>query len=855
KTVIICDTTSWERQVLGQRKAEQALESWISDRTDELMEANFRLAEEGRRHRKTAEALKKSEQDFRLLYENAPLAYFTLDHLGIVRRLNKSARELMGNPTYPIKGRRFQSLFQNGTSAGDLKTLLEANKVDGLELHLKLREDLSVWVSASLRIFEQSEDDQTLRLLMLTDISPLKKAEAALKISQAGLEKRVVERTAKFLKANEDLRAQMAEHALSQRRLLHSEARFRQLFNGVRDAIFVIQPDSKSHIGRLVETNNLATQMLGYSRQTLLSMTTEEILAPDEHLRIVRQMERIADDNFGLFETALLTRTGKILPVEVNSQIFKLNGRTTILAAARDISARREAEQRIREQAALLDKARDAIMVLNLDENLVYWNRSASRLFGWQREEVLGKSFRSLLVGDELSAFWEAQQATFGEGAWSGELALLNRSGKEVVVESRWTLVRNDAGIPTNILVVNTDVSERKKLEMQFLRAQRMESIGTLASGIAHDLNNVLTPILMAVQLMGQSKLDPDVERRLKTIEKNTMRGAEMVKQVLSFVRGVEGERVTLQPRHLLRELERIIRETFPRSIEVSFFLPRDLWEISGDATQLHQVILNLCVNARDAMPDGGKLHIEAQNLVLDQDFVRTELDATTGPFVKIAIQDSGTGIAPVVLERIFEPFFTTKDVGKGTGLGLSTVQAIVRSHGGFVQVNSEIGHGSEFCVYLPADADIQLPVQRGEEEETSPWERSGKGETILVVDDEEAIREITSEILEEIGYSVLTAENGAEAVACFSRRQGKIDLVLLDMMMPIMDGNAAISALRNIRPDVKIVAASGFQELPTDEEKAKVAGFLQKPYSTDSLVQLLKDVLANPAPDKTVLP
>ncbi len=411
---------------------------------------------------------------------------------------------------------------------------------------------------------------------------------------------------------------------------------------------------------------------------------------------------------------------------------------------------------------------------------------------------------------------------------------------KKVVVESRWTLVRDRTGQPTSILVVNTDITQKKQLEAQFLRAQRLESVGTLASGIAHDLNNVLTPILMSVQLLKIKFPEPQHQPLLKMLESNVKRGAALIKQVLSFARGIEGKKVTLQVRHLILEIEQIVRETFPKSIKFSSDIDSNLWTVSGDATQLHQVLMNLVVNALDAMPNGGTLKTTAKNINIDENYARLHIDARVGAYITIAIADTGMGIAPETLTRIFEPFFTTKSLGAGTGLGLSTVLGIVKSHGGFIQVYSKVGQGTEFQIYLPA---IQSIATQENSDSDLPL---GQGELILVVDDEGAIREVTKVSLEIYNYKAITAGDGKEAVALYTKHQAEIRVVLTDMMMPVMDGPTTIRTLQQINPNVKVIAVSGLSSSDKLAAAASsgVTNFLSKPFSAKELLQTLSRVL-----------
>ncbi len=500
---------------------------------------------------------------------------------------------------------------------------------------------------------------------------------------------------------------------------------------------------------------------------------------------------------------------------------------------------RKRSEERIREHATLIDITPDAIIVRDMEDRILFWNKGAEHLYGWSQEEAKGKKSTDLLHKEVPQQFFEANTKLVKKGEWNGELLQVTKDGKEIIVDSRWILRRSEKGRPESILSVNTNITEKKKLEAQFLRMQRMESIGTLAGGIAHDLNNILAPILMSTQILKSKLPDEQSQRVLATVETAAQRGAGIVKQVLTFARGVEGERVVLQVKHLINDIEKIIKETFLKSIEIGMDLQRDLWTVEGDATQLHQVLMNLCVNARDAMPKGGKLTIKAENLGLDETYARTHLEAKGGPYVVIAVSDTGMGMPPGIMERIFEPFFTTKSVGKGTGLGLATVSALVKSHGGFVNVYSEVGKGTQFKIYLAASETGE--VREAEEEAELP---KGSGELVLVVDDEASIRDITKETLEAFGYRVESAADGTEGVALYAEKKREIDVVLTDMMMPYMDGPVTIRALQKIDPQVKIIAMSGLAANGKSPEVAGARLFLGKPYTAEKLLKVLHEVL-----------
>ncbi|MBI4657887.1 MAG: response regulator [Verrucomicrobia bacterium] len=512
------------------------------------------------------------------------------------------------------------------------------------------------------------------------------------------------------------------------------------------------------------------------------------------------------------------------------------------LAAAAEKRQRMLAEEQIREQAALLDQAQDAIFVCDLQDRISYWNLGAERMFGWTAQEALGQNALALLAPEPSAHLTEASQRVLETGEWRGELTFTGKEAQPVIVESRWTLVRSPEGKLKSKLIVNTDITDRKKLQAQLLRSQRLESVGTLAGGIAHDLNNVLAPILMATQLLRARLREPGELKLLDTVEASAQRGAEMVKQIVSFARGAHGERTIVQLRSLVRDMVKVARETFPPSIHLRTQLPSDVWTISGDATQIYQVLMNLCINARDAMPSGGTLGIELENVILDEPYAAMQPEAKPGPYVKLSVIDTGIGVAPGILDKIFEPFFTTKANGKGSGLGLSTVRSIVQNHGGFVTVSSALGTGTRFTVHLPAAASPESLETRTEQPDLPLCQ----GELVLVVDDERTVREITKSVLENHLYRVLVASDGTEAVALCAEHQAEVKVVLTDMAMPFMDGPATIRAVQRLNPAAKIIAVSGLLEegkLAEIPDRQRMV-FLQKPYTTEQLLSALDRLL-----------
>lgn len=497
----------------------------------------------------------------------------------------------------------------------------------------------------------------------------------------------------------------------------------------------------------------------------------------------------------------------------------------------RYITKSQQAEQKISEQAAIINVINDAVLVSNIHHQIAFWNKGAERLYGWKAEDILGKDIAELLYQPSSSQLEIALSTVLNQGEWEGELHQLKKNGEEFIVVSRWVLLRDKQGKPQSIVIVNKQVTSKKPLEAQLLRSQRLESIGTLASGIAHDLNNILSPILMAVQLLQMKTHDEQMQKVLNTLEINVKRGANLLKQVLSFARGIEGKKTIVQVRQLVLEIEQIVQQTFPKSIICQTSIPDNLWYVLGDITQLHQVLMNLVINARDAMPHGGILKITADNVVLSRQ---------GGHYISLCIEDTGLGIPAKIQKQIFEPFFSTKEVGKGTGLGLSTALSIIDNHGGFINVQSQENKGTQFQVYLPALVSHTQSVNFVEIESAI-----GNEELILVVDDEAIIREITKSSLEAYNYKVLTASNGKEALSIYTKYQEQISIVLLDMMMPSMDGAIAIRKLQQIHPQVKIIAMSGLISEPDESAIANmgVQAFLSKPCTAQELVQTINAV------------
>ncbi len=509
-----------------------------------------------------------------------------------------------------------------------------------------------------------------------------------------------------------------------------------------------------------------------------------------------------------------------------------------------DISQRKLMEEQLREQAKLLEVTQDAIIVVDENDVILYWNSGSERLYGWKREDALGNRIADLLYdNNEFKYHFEAQAKVFEAGEWEGELHQRTREGKKVVIQSRRTLLDSIGNQPRKVLIVNTDITEKKHLEAQLFRNQRVENIGMIASGIAHDMNNVLTPIMASLELLKQQLVDEKSKKRISMLESSAHRGKSLMEQILLFARGQEGDMSVLDLRHIIKDITNLIEQTFPKNISVEVSIDRNVSLIMGDSTQLHQVLLNLVVNARDAMPEGGKITISLAPVSVSASNARTNIDARPGSYLLLTVSDTGIGIPQEHLDKIFDPFFTTKPEGKGTGLGLSTVLSIIRAHKGFLEIDSTVNVGTSFQIYLPATRDT---LSASGVSSMGLHTGKGTGEAILVVDDDEAVGEVAAELLQNAGYTTLLAKNGEEALALYTENYRDIRLVLTDMMMPKMDGASLIRSLRAVQPSVKVVAMSGLMDR---EKLMKMAGvesgaFITKPFTGETLLQTVRRLL-----------
>lgn len=633
----------------------------------------------------------------------------------------------------------------------------------------------------------------------------------------------------------------------------NAELRYRRLFEAARDGILIVHPESRL----IIDVNPFMSELLSLGRDSFIGKELFEIgLLKDEEASRAAFRELQEKGYIRFEDLPLKTSDGRQVDVEFVSNIYQEGNRQVIQCNIRDISARKRADAAIlqsEERFKLVARAvSDVVWDWDIIGDKLWWSDDFRTVFGFEPDEIEAgiASWTSRIHPEEVGRVVESLQRSIDNGveSWSSDHRVRCRGGHYAFVQASGYILRNSARKGVRMVGGMRDLTESKKVEAHWLRSERLLSIGTLSGGIAHDLNNVLTPVLMSIELLREKLGDTaSCNRILNTMEASCQRGADLVRQVLTFAKGVDGQRIPVRLTKLMTDIEQMLRQTLPRNIEMKSRFADDLWLVLGDATQLHQVLLNLTINARDAMPDGGLLTFTATNTVVDQPLEDKCVEVAPGAYVLFEVSDTGTGMTPEVLGRIFEPFFTTKEQGKGTGLGLATVFSVVKSHSGFVTVDSELGHGTCFKIYLPSD---RKETGATEAVSSQPRIAQGWGDVVLVVDDEADIRGVAQQTLEAFGFQVLTAGNGAEAISLFSERADEIAVVLTDWMMPVMDGPKTVQALREINPRVKVIAMSGLQT-QEDLSEIEVQGFLAKPFRLRSMAQLIRDVIDQPlAPD-----
>jgi PAS domain S-box-containing protein len=639
---------------------------------------------------------------------------------------------------------------------------------------------------------------------------------------------------------------ELARRKQAEKILKEQEELFRVLVTSAPAGIF--QTDIQ---GECLYVNQCWQDITGLSLAAALGRGWSEALHPDDRDLVLNEWYDAARSGreFNL-EYRLVNPQGRITWVAGRAvPLYNQRAIAGYLGTVSDINGRKQAELALQDSEAQLRTALEAAdlgtWIWEMATDTIVLSEYAQSILGYAPGEFPGtlEAILSCIHPNDRSALEQKIQQLFSEGGlYDVEQRIVRQDGSIGWISVRGHILRDESDRPIRMTGVIADITQKKQLESQFLRNQRLESLGALAGGIAHDLNNILTPIMMSVQLLPLTL--PDVDERsqelIQMLDSNVNRGSALVRQILSFARGIEGDRGALQIGYLIADIKQMIQETFPKSIVIQTDISRDLWTVYGDATQIHQVLLNLAVNARDAMPDGGTLELTARNISVDSEYVRQHRNTKVGSHVEITVSDTGVGIPPDSLKRIFEPFFTTKEANRGTGLGLATVFGIVKNHRGAIEVQSDLGRGTKFTILLPATSEI--PTETTE----SPAIPKGRGESILVVDDEATIREITKASLETHNYRVITANNGIEAIALYVRHQTEIAVILMNMLMPSMSGTTAIRTLQKIDPQVNIIAISGrnFSQQDFRDRELNIKAFLAKPYNTETLLRTISEVL-----------
>jgi two-component system cell cycle sensor histidine kinase/response regulator CckA len=633
----------------------------------------------------------------------------------------------------------------------------------------------------------------------------------------------------------------VTEKKKAEQALRESEARFRMLADSVPMLVWLAGPD-----GRCTYFNRAWLDFTGKTLEQELGDGWAEGVHPDDREACLKTYYASLRSHQPFTMEYRLRRADSedrwVLDTGVPR--FTEDGSFAgFIGSGLDITERRRAEERVREQALLLDKAADAILSRDLSERITYWNQGAERLYGWPAVEALGADADRLLYRELTPALAEAKRVVKEVGEWSGELTKMTRDCRAVVVMSRWTLLRDEAGRPRGVFVIDTDVTERNRLEAQLRQAQRLEAIGALAGGVAHDFNNLLTVINgYAEMVLDAGRLGPDDRELVRQIHRAGDRAAALTRQLLAFSRKQVLAPRVLDLNALLNETEKMLRRLIGADVALAVSLDPDLWPVKADPGQVEQVVMNLVVNARDAMPAGGRLTIETRNVELDDGYAFRHLGARPGPHVLLAVSDTGTGMTEEVKARVFEPFYTTKEAGKGTGLGLATVLGVVQQSGGHVEVYSEPGRGTAFKVYLPrltgAGASAALPAA------ASPVPRGA--ETVLLIEDDDGIRALARLALQSFGYVVIAAADGEEGVAIGLAAERPLDLLITDLVMPKLSGREAAERLRPAHPGMKVLFISGYTDDAVVRHGVLQEGvaFLHKPFTPTALARKVREVL-----------
>ncbi len=553
----------------------------------------------------------------------------------------------------------------------------------------------------------------------------------------------------------------------------------------------------------------------------------------------------IVKNGFVNFETQFKKRSGEIFSAEVSSSLFTVGDTRVIQKIVRDITERKSMEKELQKTKEYLenviDNAVEAIGIVNLEGRFVLWNKRAAEIFGYSFEEVRTQHYSFMYADrDALSQLLNTLRKE--SIVRQVEILMRRKDGQAVPMELSLNLLRDGEDNKIGSLCLAKDLREKKLMEEKLLHAAKMEAVGTLAGGIAHDFNNLLQAVQGYAELLLMDKKESDSGyEELREINRAAHRGAQLSRQLLTFSRKMDSQLRPISLNRQIRETRNLLRRTIPKMIEIDLHLQEDLYLVNADPIQIEQILINFGLNARDAMVDGGQIIIKTKNLNLDDDFCKTRPEMRPGAYVLLSVSDTGVGMNQETLHHIFDPFFSTKEVGKGTGLGLSLVHGIVKNHGGYIECDSDPGMGTRFEIYLPALLTAGEPV------ESKVVNSPPRGiETILVVDDEKSIRDMVLQILSRFGYSVITASDGESALSLYQAEKDRIDLVILDVIMPGMGGKQCLSRLLEMNPDAKVIMASGYSNTGPAKGVLQegIKSFINKPYQVRDLLERIREVL-----------
>ena len=792
-------------------KIHAELEGHVMERITDLTKTNEHLPRVLEARRRTEEELRRSDERYTSIIENIEEGYFEVDLAGNFTFVNDALCRIAGYPREELIGMNNRD-YASPETAQDMYKIFNRTYRTGEPARI-----------LEYEIFRKDGSPKTLQLS-----ASLIKDPSGKSIGFRGVVRDITER-------------KRAEEALRE-----SEERYRSLFKNNHTVMLIVDPETAD----IVDANPAACSFYGWSHKELTSKKITDINTLTAE-QVFQEIERAKSGENQHFFFRHRLATGEIVDVEIFSGPIILNGKQLLYSIVHDITERKKAIEALRDSEekyrTVLEANPDPVVVYDIEGKVVYFNPAFTRVFGWSLRDRLGKRM-DLFVPEENwpETKMMIDRVLAGESFSGIESNRYNKEGKVIPVSISGAVLRDMDGNPVGSVINLRDISQQKNLESQLQHAQKMEAVGTLAGGIAHDFNNLLQAIQGYTELLLMRTKDGEPGfRELREVIRASKRGAELTQQLLTFSRKVESKRKPLNLNEEVEEVRQLLERTLPKMIEVEFNLDPDLRTINADSAQLKQVLMNLAVNAKDAMPEGGKLVIETQNITLDEEFCKRYAEVTPGNYVLLSMADTGHGMEKETLEHIFDPFYTTKEVGKGTGLGLAIVYGIVKNHDGYVMCYSRPGSGSSFSIYLPV-SEAAKEHDKLEESLESKSPAMGGDETILLVDDEEFIRELGVDVLGQAGYTVLAASNGEKALEVFRREQAHIDLIILDLIMPGMGGSKCLEELLKIEPQARILIASGYSPDASTKGslEAGAAGFINKPYDNKQLLELVRKIL-----------